>query len=479
LQLEIHFATAARWHGEGVGTKAEPATPWPIAIDTSRGDGAYTKGMKKHIKVPGLEDRLEKRYNHLVAEHSGHAHPGAAGPRHLPRSDAKAATQAAWRFFKNPRTKTTLLAQPLLQEARRAAASDCAEFALIMGDWSHLNYSTHSDQPDRIQIGNKGEIGYELFSQLLVSDQDGQPLAPVCVRLEAAAGMYSSVHNAPGPVPSQLDALTADCAYVSRLGLGKRPVFIADAEVDSVYHYRRWCPEHLFLIRVDDERKVLFEEQEKALPEVVELVRQRQAFAAVGQVDYKGENVRQYVAEAEVTLQREACLNRVVKGRRQRITVPGEPLTLRLIVSELRREDGTVVARWLLLSNVPAAVAAATLALWYYWRWQLESYFKLLKGAGQQLEQWQQETGERVLKRLLVASMACVLVWRLARDQTEQGARARGLLVALSGRQMAYGKEFTEEALLAGLWVLLAMLDTLEHYQPDDLHRLAATIWSG
>jgi hypothetical protein len=435
--------------------------------------------MNTAIKLPGVEERLQTRYNLLVEEHTGHAHPVAAGPRHLPRSGAAAAAQAAWRFFKNPRTKTTLLAQPLLDEARRAAASECAAFALIMGDWSHLDYSTHTDKPDRIPLGNKGEIGYELFSQLLVSDKDGQPLAPVCLRLQAAVGMYSSQHHAPGPVPSQLDALTADLDYVSRLGLAKPPVFLFDAEVDSVYHYRWWCPDYLLLVRVDAERLVLFEAEEKGLPEVVEVLRQRQAFECVRQVEYQGEEVWQHVAEAAVTLYREACLNREIKGKRRRIEVRGQPLEMRLIVSELRRPDGTVVARWLLLSNVPAEVTAATLALWYYWRWQVESYFKLLKGAGQQVEQWQQETGERVLKRLLVASMACVLVWRLARDQTPQGRHARQLLVALSGRQMEHGKEFTEEALLAGLWVLLAMLDALERYRPEQLRELADLVLHG
>jgi hypothetical protein len=353
------------------------------------------------------------------------------------------------------------------------------DFALVMGDWSHLDYSSHTDKPDRIQIGNKDEIGYELFSQLLVSDKDGQPLAPLCLRLQAAAGMYSSVHHAPGPVPSQLDALTADLDYVSRLGLAKRPVFVFDAEVDSVYHYRRWCPEQLLLVRVDEQRRVLFEEQDLGLSEVVELLHERQAFQRVRQVEYKGKKVCQYVAEAKVTLHREACLNREIKGKRRRITVPGEPLALRLLVSELRGEDGKVLARWLLLSNVPQEVPAATLALWYYWRWQIESYFKLLKSAGQHLEQWQQETGERVLKRLLVASMACVLVWRLARDKTPQAGCARRLLVSLSGRQIEYGKEFTEEALLAGLWVLLAMLDALEQHSPEQLRQYARSILTG
>jgi hypothetical protein len=45
---------------------------------------------------------------------------------------------------------------------------------------------------------------------------------------------------------------------------------------------------------------------------------------------------------------------------------------LRLVVSEVRAQDGTVLARWQLLTNVPAPVAAATVALWYYWRWSVE-----------------------------------------------------------------------------------------------------------
>jgi IS4 transposase len=44
-------------------------------------------------------------------------------------------------------------------------------------------------------------------------------------------------------------------------------------------------------------------------------------------------------------------------------------------------EDGEVLAEWLLLSNIKD-VDAATLALWYYWRWQIECFFKLLKSAG-------------------------------------------------------------------------------------------------
>jgi hypothetical protein len=115
----------------------------------------------------------------------------------------------------------------------------------------------------------------------------------------------------------------------------------------------------------------------------------------------------------------------------------------------------------------------------YCRRWSVETYFKLLKGASQQVEHWQQENGLAVLKRLLVASMACVLVWRLARSPAPPAAEAREWLVRLSGRQLEWGKSFTQEALLAGLWVLLAMREVLELISPRRLRDLADFILSG
>jgi hypothetical protein len=435
--------------------------------------------MSETLQLSGVEKRLQERYEQMVQEQTGHAHPVAAGPRHLPRDEVKAAVQAAWRFYKNPRTKTDILAQPLLRAARAAVAAACERYVLVMGDWCHLDYRTHTDKLDRIQIGQKEEIGYELFSQLAVSDKDGQPLAPVCLRLQAAAGVYSTEYDGARPPQSQLDELGPVMEHTAGLQLGQEPVFFFDAEVDSIFHFRSWASKRLFVIRGDEERVVLFEDKETAVSDLVAVLRQRQAFQQVREVEYKGEQVFQYVAEAAVVLHRKAQLHRKVNGKKRHIYVKGEPLPLRLVVSELRRTDGTVVARWLLWTNLPADVDAATVALWYYWRWKIESYFKLLKGAGQQVEQWQQETGERILKRLLVASMACVLVWQLARSVAPEASAARELLVRLSGRQMEYGKEFTREALLAGLWTLLTILDSLEEYLPEQLRHLADFILGG
>ena len=65
---------------------------------------------------------------------------------------------------------------------------------------------------------------------------------------------------------------------------------------------------------------------------------------------------------------------------KKKVEIPGPPLPLRLVVTEVRDLKGRVLARWLLLTNVPAALAdAATIARWYYFRWRIESLHKLLK----------------------------------------------------------------------------------------------------
>ena len=117
---------------------------------------------------------------------------------------------------------------------------------------------------------------------------------------------------------------------------------------------------------------------------------------------------------------------------------------------------------------------AATVARWHYWRWRIEGYHKPLKGAGQQAECWQQETAAAVARRLTVASMAAVVVWKLARDRRPEAAEMRHVLVRLSGRQMKWTRgegrvPFTEPALLAGLGVLLPMLELPRTHDADDL----------
>ncbi|EAA9928492.1 hypothetical protein A6856_23810 [Salmonella enterica] len=86
--------------------------------------------------------------------------------------------------------------------------------------------------------------------------------------------------------------------------------------------------------------------------------------------------------------------------------------TNRLVLSRMVDENGKELLTWYLLSNV-MDVTAAELSRWYCLRWNIESWFKLLKSDGFCLEDWQQSSGKVLFRRLLVSSMACTLTFRL------------------------------------------------------------------
>jgi hypothetical protein len=426
-----------------------------------------------------LEPRLQRRYQILVQEHLAVNPPVAAGLRALPgTAQAFASTQAAWRFYANPRVSTLQLAQPLLDQARTAVAQSGDAYALVIHDWSHLHYNGHPSKHDRIPLSQTADWGYTLQTALVVSDRTGAPLAPVYQGLQAAAGVYSSQSGQVEPPLSQLDALAPVMAFVEQLGWDKPRVHVIDAEADSVGHFRHWQQAgYTFLVRADGVNRVRHEKETCSLEQVRQKLRQRHALRHTRRVQYKGRSAELWVAETPVTLTRAAKLQR--QGRKgPRTILHGPPLDLRLVVAEVRDRRGKVLACWFLLTNLPDHVAADTVALWYYWRWRIESYFKLLKGAGHQLEHWQQETAAALARRLLVAGMACVLVWTLARSTLPEAERVRTFLVRLSGRQMGR-RPFTEPALLAGLWVYLAMVEAQQHYDLQEMKALVDRIVSG
>ena len=127
----------------------------------------------------------------------------------------------------------------------------------------------------------------------------------------------------------------------------------------------------------------------------------------------------------------------------------------------------------MLLSNVfDEDIDASILANWYYYRWKIESYFKLLKSSGFNLEQWQQKEPLALFKRLLVVSNACILVWKIANDNGDNAKKIRDFLIKLSGKQIQRGIEFTYLALLSGLENYLTTLELLRQFSVEDIFKM-------
>jgi len=415
----------------------------------------------------------------MVQGHLSPAQQLAAGIRALPgASTTWAAVQGAYRFLNNPRLTLGTLLLPLLEAAHHAVSESCDSHVLAVHDWSLVKFRRHASKKDRMAVGkNPWKEGYELHSCLLVSDRGGDPLAPVSLGLHAADGVHCTRAVKVRPALSVLDELDPIMSFVEQQAFSKPVVHLIDAEADSVAHYRLWSTRagRQYLVRVDD-RLVEYQGQELRCAAVQKLLREQGCFVFSREVNYHGRPARQYVAEAAVRLTRPGQQNRA-DGSKARVS--GPPLNLRLVISEVRSATGELLATWYLLTNVSSDVPAATVALWYYWRWRVESFFKLLKSAGLNLEDWRQESAGAIARRLLVASMACVIVWQLVRNTAPEAEETRRFLVRLSGRQMAQGKSFTEPALLAGLWMLLNLQTVLDTYDESALRRMIAIALPG
>ena len=418
-----------------------------------------------------MDRRLQKRFVLLVKSHMHSVSELAAGLSGLPsENETFAATQAAWRFLNNPRVTLPSLVVPLRDAGQRRLLKSKAPFAMLVHDWCKLSYRAESKQ-DLTQLTHVDDIGYELTTSLLVDADNGNPLAPMEMHLKTAAGVLSTRART-RDVP-HLEQVLPTMEASHDWELSKPLLHVIDREADSVDHYRSWdAAGHRFLVRADD-RRVRYKGVSCMLSEIRRKLRKTSAFQSAGGALHRGRAAQLWVAETQVVLDRPAKKN--VGGKK--FEKPGRALPLRFIIVELRDEDGKVLAHWMLLTNAPVEWATTEHLAWcYYWRWRIESFFKLLKSHGQQLERWQQETGAAVARRLLVAAMACIVIWQLQADTSSKAKKLKAILIRLSGRQTKRSNPHTAPALLAGLWILLSMFALLEHYDLNQLQKLANAI---
>lgn len=382
--------------------------------------------------------------------------------------------QASWRFLNNDKVSADALFEPIFDTLQTEIKKQCSRFVLAMTDWSHTDYKHHTSKKELICENRKTGVkkGLDLQTTLAVSDLTGEPIAPIAHNIRTDKKFYSTYDKNIKMGTTHLEELTHRAKWIQDKLETKMPiVHIVDRESDSVAFMRDLIKiDALFLLRVKNNSKVYYPKEGIDIKQG-DLADKLPLGKEVKSITYKKKKVKIYVNECDIEIRRDATkfiLND--EGKRKLQKTAGEAIKARFVVERLVDEDQKVVAQWLLVTNIlDDSVTQKMLATWYYYRWKIESYFKLLKSSGFNMEEWQQREPIALFRRLLVVSYACVLVWKIANDNSKNAKKIREFLVLLSGRLVERGKEFTHPALLAGLENYIQMLDLISMFGRDDL----------
>lgn len=431
-----------------------------------------------------IDKRLDKTYSRMIMSEFGNKSPISAGIKSLDQScNQFALTQASWRFYSNETVTPIQLSIPLIAEAKKVLGQEDSEYVLGVHDWSSINYNRYKSKKDRLQISHDKHVGYDLQGCIFVSAITGNPLAVPVQDLVSCEGVWQSrssslikhPRNEKGEIikETHLNWLTERMNHLGRCGFEKIIINIIDREADSIGHQRCWnAAGMLYLLRAKGGNNVTYNGIKIKISKVADSLQ----FTEIRKVICKGKDCVQWIGEADIIITRDAKSKHKDGSGKRIAPQPGEPLALRLVVSHIYNKDKQLVAEWFLLSNVDKKIEAQQIALWYYFRWQIETFFKLLKSAGHHLERWQQETARAIFLRLLIVSQACTIVWQLANTKDQSLQKVTKFLVRISGRQMKAKRPITAPALTEGLFMLLTMLNTLENISLGELNEYGETI---
>lgn len=390
-------------------------------------------------------------------------------------SKAFSQVQASWRFLNNNNVTINSLFSAISENLESEIDTHCDKYLLAMSDWSHLDYKKHTSKKELISKNKKDnckQLGYDLQTTIGVSDRTGEPIAPIVHNLKTSKRVYSTYNENIDKNLTHLEELALRTKWIkNNLNIKKKIVHIVDRESDSVAFMRELNEnKELFLLRVKNENMVHYLKDKEDIKQI-DLANKLGLGREVKSVKYRGKFVKIYVNECDIEIKRDATKMIIGKDDKKRIQkTEGEAIKARFIVESLVDKDNKIVTQWLLVTNIlDKSVKAETLANWYYYRWKIESYFKLLKSSGFNLEEWQQEEPIALFRRLLVVSYACMIVWKIANDNSENAKKIREFLILLSGKLIERGKEFTYPALLSGLWAYLQMMDVIEMFSKDEL----------
>ena len=394
----------------------------------------------------------------LLQGHTANSHGVAGASLELDQT----ANQGAWRFLDNKHLKLPALYQPVHAALQQRIA--VGERAYILHDVSVVDYSRHDRKEDLCVVGDGRGYGYELFSSLVL-DSAGKPLGCLGSELRTAHGLLSWQSAEVLPFVDHLEQAERAVTQAAVVLPGRELVHVADREFDDLQLLRR-CKSSLFLIRAQHlTRKVLLSDVSLSLREATEKVLLEPAGTVKRRQDFTTKEYDLYQGETAVIFDGKSLRGVANKGHSPQT---GEPLPVRVVVTELRRE-GEDTLRWVLLTNLKDPISEVVRG--YLARWLVERLFFLEK-IGFKLESWHQKNGNRIARRLTLVQLAAMVLYELLKLEPDEPMWELVQCIArLGGHQGKRRRPLSPTALMRGLMRLCAALDMLAEVDHKTLQR--------
>src|SRR5690606_6744232 len=133
------------------------------------------------------------------------------------------------------------------------------------------------------------DVGYELYTALLVDADQGAPLAPMELQLRSAKGIHTTRYKRKTKAVPHLVQLFPTMRAARSWDVPRQLVHVIDGEADSQVDFRNWSTAgELFLVRADFTRKVDWQGASYQLPSLAEELAQQGLFVSAGDVAIRG-----------------------------------------------------------------------------------------------------------------------------------------------------------------------------------------------
>lgn len=319
-------------------------------------------------------------------------------------------TKAAYRFFDNKKVKPEKIIEPHRQ--RTIDRMEAYELVLALQDTTFFNYTHHPKTEGLGEIGNKqqNQRGFGMHSTLAVTPS-GTPLGLLTQAfftrpIGEPAHTPSEVRKQPIEEKESYRWIEAFEQTIDLAPADTEVVTVCDREAD-IYEMFVAAQElnAPLLVRASVDRCLDEQEEVHKLWQKVE----RRPITGELSVEITG-NQKQKARQATVSI-RFAQAKLKPPWRPNQKKLPPVTLNAILVREENPPEDIDDPIEWLLLTNTPVNdfEAAARVVSWYGWRWQIETFHKVIK-SGCTVEDCRLETAKRLQNYIALMS---VVAWRL------------------------------------------------------------------